>query len=660
MINISNISLQYGGRYLFDDISFTVTPLDRIGLVGKNGAGKSTLLKILTGELKGESGTIAMDNDISLGYLPQEVTLRPVKSVFEEAATAFSEVKNLQKSLQKIQKEVAERTDYESDSYLKLLHQLSDTQDRLQRLGAYQIREQVEKILKGLGFINGDFDRPLKEFSGGWQMRVELAKILLRQPNYILLDEPTNHLDIESIMWLEDFLSNYNGCVIIISHDKAFLDNVTNRTVEIVNGKVYDHKTSYSQFLDLREQRIEQQSIEAKRQEKYIEHTEQLINKFRAKKNKAKFAQTLITKLDRLEKVEVDDKESGAIKFRFPEAPRSGRAVVKVERMTKKYGDYTVLNDIDFLLERGDKIAFVGKNGEGKTTLTKIINGQTDYTGICELGHNVSIGYYEQHQTENLDGDKTVFQTIDDIASGEMRYKVRGLLGAFLFSGEDVDKKVKVLSGGEKSRLALAKMLLEPVNLLILDEPTNHLDIRSKGVLKQALQHYNGSLIVVSHDREFLKDLTQKVYEFKNKKIKQYLGDVYDFLKERDIKTLDELGMKNRQASSRQVEQNHQKTLSKEERIARREEIKALEKEMRKVNNKVSKCEKNISGLEEKIAELEGIMNATDFYFSYENPQSVIEQHTKAKKDLETEMENWELFGIELEELKEKREAFEQ
>lgn len=652
MISIAGISVQFGGQFLFDNISLSITKADRLGLVGKNGAGKSTLLKLLIGQLRPESGTIHIDNDTTLGYLPQEVPLHTSKTVYEEAATAFTEMLQLQETIHKLTQEITHRTDYESVEYLELLANLTDAQDHFHRLGGLNMREQIEKILKGLGFVNGDFDRPLSEFSGGWQMRVELAKILLRKPSYILLDEPTNHLDIESIMWLEDFLINYEGGVVLISHDIAFLDKVCRRTVELVNGKLYDYRVPYSEFVALRQQRQEQQISEAKRQEKFIEHTETLINKFRAKKNKAKFAQTLITKLDNLDRVEIDDLEKDSIHFRFPDAPRSGREVVHMQHLSKHYGKTEVLNDINFMLERGEKIAFVGKNGEGKTTLTKIIAGKENFTGTCKMGHNVVVGYFEQRQAETLDGNKTVFQTIDDVATGEMRYRVRSLLGAFLFSGDSVEKKVQVLSGGEKSRLALAKMLLEPVNLLILDEPTNHLDVRAKQVLKEALRNYNGTLIIVSHDREFLQGLTDKVYHFRNKQIATYHGDIYDFLRNINLQSLDELGMKNRQAPEKETSEQE----AKQERINRWEIIKNLDRDIRKQETKINKAEQAIAQLETRIAQYEAQMADPDFYTQPQNdPKAAMAAYEQCKTELAQQVEQWELCLLELEELQEQR-----
>ncbi|QQS29878.1 MAG: ABC-F family ATP-binding cassette domain-containing protein [Sphingobacteriales bacterium] len=652
MISISGVSVQFSGQFLFDDISLAITESDRIGLVGKNGAGKSTLLKLIIGLMKPESGSISKDNNTTLGYLPQEIPIHSQKTVYEEAATAFALVLQLGAEIEKKTEELTHRTDYDSPEYLKLVADLTDAQDHYQRLDGLTMREQIEKILKGLGFVNGDFDRPMTEFSGGWQMRVELAKILLQKPSFILLDEPTNHLDIESIMWLEDFLIHYDGGVVLISHDIAFLDAVSTRTVELVNGNAYDYRVPYSEFVALRQQRHERQVTEAKRQEKFIEHTETLINKFRAKKSKAKFAQTLITKLEKIEKVEIDDLEKDAIRFRFPDAPRSGRVVVNMINLSKSYDKTRVLDNINFTLERGEKVAFIGKNGEGKTTLTKIISGIEPYEGLFELGHNVSIGYFEQRQAETLDGNQTVFQTIDDVATGDMRFRVRNLLGAFLFSGEAVDKKVMVLSGGEKSRLALAKMLLEPVNLLILDEPTNHLDVRAKEVLKEALKSFNGSIIVVSHDREFLQGLTNKVYHFQNKKIREYQGDIYDFLRDTNIQTLDELGMKSRTAPEKELTE----TEAKQERINRREALKNLEKDIKKQESRVKKSEQVIAELETIIAGYEQQMSGSDFYAQPEEMlKSAMSHYQGCKQQLQQEVENWELLALELEELEQQR-----
>lgn len=637
MLSVTNLSIQYGGRFLFDNINLTVTNRDRIGLVGKNGAGKSTMLKIFMGLIRPESGKVSMDNNTTLGYLPQDIKSDSTKTIYEEAAVAFDEIKHLEEESERLSEEMTHRTDYESDSYMQLLETFSDLQERLHHIGVTNMRETVEKILKGLGFVNGDFDRPMNEFSGGWQMRVELAKILLRSPSFILLDEPTNHLDIESIMWLENFLADYPGGVILISHDKAFLDRVTNRTVELVSGKLYDFKgVTYSQFVELRQQRRETQIAAAKRQEKEIEHTQALIEKFRAKKDKAAFAQTLIHKLEKMERIEVDELETDVIRFRFPDAPRSGRVVVDVKELSKSYGYHRVLQNIQFELERGEKIAFIGKNGEGKTTLGKIIAGFEPATqGVAALGHNVALGYYEQHQAEALDGNQTVLQVIDDVAVGDMRTRVRSLLGAFLFTGEDVDKKVMVLSGGEKSRLALAKMLLMPVNLLILDEPTNHLDMQAKNILKQAIQSYNGSVIIVSHDRDFLTGLTSKVYEFRNRQIKPYIGDIQQFLEERKIQSLDELNLGLRRSADLAP-------ASATDDKQRREQARNVEKQLKTLQNKISKTEKNIADLEQQIAQYELLIADPDFYTKHTNPPQQLATYQQLKTQLDEEMSAWE------------------
>ena len=653
MIQVDGLSLQFGGKFLFHEVSYTIKEKDRIGLTGKNGAGKSTMLKVLIDELRADEGSIQMPNNTQIGYLPQELNIEYSKSVYEETAAAFNEIQDLKNKLTKYEHQLEIATEFESPEYTKLLENFSATQDRLENLGGLNIRSTVEKVLKGLGFANGDFDRPLTEFSGGWQMRIELAKLLLQKPNYVLLDEPTNHLDIESIMWLEKFLKDYPGGIVLISHDQQFLDNVTNRTMEIVQGKVYDYAVPYTKFLGMREQRREKQASEKIKQEKWIEHTKTLIEKFRAKKNKAKFAQTLIRKLEQVEIIEIDELETSKINLNFPPAPRSGKIVVKTDKLIKNYGSLNVLNKVDLELERGETVAFVGKNGEGKTTLSKIIAGRTDFEGVLEIGHNVSIGYFEQHQAESLDSSLTVFQTIDDVATGGMRTKVRGLLGSFLFSGEDADKKVSVLSGGEKSRLALAKLLLEPVNLLILDEPTNHLDIRAKEILKAAVRNFDGTIIIVSHDREFLKGLTDKVYEFKNKNIKPFLGDVYDFLKEQNVDSLDDLGM----SKNTNVVQTKTKKqiLTKEQRIQKRNEQKDHEKLIKKHKNKSSKCESNIEAHEKRMAAIEKEMSDPDFYMKNPKADEILSEYKKLKIQVDEEMEAWEKATIEIEKLEKQK-----
>ncbi len=515
MIFIRDLSVQFGGMDLFSDITFMIQDNDRIGLTGKNGAGKSTLMKIIAGQHQPDAGEVQIPVDYTIGYLPQELNTENTNTVFDETKKAFGHILDLDKRLHEVMTLVSNATDHASKEYHALLDELHDLSHRHSILGADKMESEIEKVLIGLGFERKDFNRKTDQFSGGWRMRIELAKILLKRPNLILLDESTNHLDIESIQWLENFLKQYDGAIMLVSHDRAFLDNVTNRTIEIVKGKIYDYKAPYSKYLELREERNEILLASQKNQQKEIEHTKELIEKFRYKASKAKFAQSLIKQLDRTELIELDDDDNSAIHFRFPPVPRSGVIVIQAEQVSKSYGNKKIFSDISFQVERGERIAFVGRNGEGKTTLTKMLVGEEPYEGKIKIGHNVAIGYYAQHQAEKLDGESTVFDVIDKAATGDMRSKVRNLLGSFLFRGDDIYKKVKVLSGGEKSRLALAHLLLEPTNLLILDEPTNHLDMRSKDILKEALMGYEGTLIVVSHDRDFLQGLTNKVYEFR-------------------------------------------------------------------------------------------------------------------------------------------------
>lgn len=651
MISVNQLSVQFGGNFLFDEVSFLVNSRDRIGLVGKNGAGKSTLLKILSGTQASESGSIAKQNDCTLGYLPQEMVYQSGQTVFDEAATAFVEIKNLEHKIEEINKELEKRQDHESKEYLDLIHEQHDCNERYQMLDGYSIHSNIELVLFGLGFERTDLTRLTDEFSGGWRMRIELAKILLQKPSVLLLDEPTNHLDIESIQWLEDFLKNYAGALVLVSHDRAFLDNITNRTIEISLGKIYDYKTNYSRYVELRTERRALQQAEAKNQEKYIEHTEELINKFRAKKNKAAFAQSLIKKLDKLERVEVDDEETSSIRFRFPEAPRSGKVTVEAEQVQKKYGDKVIFSGIDFMIERQEKIAFVGRNGEGKSTLSKLIVGKESYDGKLTIGHNVDIGYYAQNQAEMLDGEKTVFQTIDEAAVGDIRKNVRGLLGSFLFGGDTIEKKVKVLSGGEKSRLAMCKLLLHPYNLLVLDEPTNHLDMRSKDVLKSALIKYDGTLIIVSHDRDFLQGLTNKVFEFRNKSIKQHIGDVYDFLASKKMASLGELEVKATMAKAASDEKKAQKASNEENKISF-EQKRETDKELRKVANQISKSEKEIERLESEIKQMDEVLMDPEKYKEAIKTSDIFQKYEALKASLEKEMENWAGLSEQLESMK--------
>lgn len=641
MIKLHNLNLHFSDRVLFDKLDLFVGSNDKIGLVGKNGAGKSTLLKTFIGLQKPDEGQVIIPKDATIGYLPQEMSHNLNNTIRQEAANAFEEAKILLEKIEHYNVQLQEREDYETDAYMDIVHKLTEANDRLTLLGIDQQDEQIERILTGLGFQNSDFDRKMSEFSGGWQMRVELAKILLKYPDLLLLDEPTNHLDIDSIEWLEDFLKNYPGALVLISHDKAFLDAVTTRTAEILNGKLFDYKAAYSKYLVLRQVEMERQVEEQKNQEKYIKHTEELINKFRAKKNKAAFAQSLIKKLDKLEAIEVDDADKSSIRFRFPPAPRSGKIVIETKKLTKKFGKKEVFDNLDLIVGRQEKIALIGKNGAGKTTLTKILVGDENYIGECELGQNVDIGYYAQNQAGELDESKTVFQIIDDVAVGDIRKNVRGLLGAFLFKGEDVDKRVSVLSGGEKARLALCKLLLHPYNLLILDEPTNHLDMRSKDVLKEALRKFDGTMIVVSHDRDFLKDLTDRVYELKDGNITIHYGDIYEFLKTKKANSIAEF------------ERISQKKVSgKKENESKQDyrERKDQDKEKKRLANLLSKTEREISDLENEVAVMDKEMASLD-YSDPEKSEKKLAQYAELKNKLEEKMAVWEKCGEEMEAL---------
>jgi ATP-binding cassette subfamily F protein 3 len=627
--------MSFGGVNLFESVSFLINPKDRIGLTGRNGAGKSTLLKILAKTQTVDEGTIAMPSGFSIGYLPQEMKHQLGKTVFNETADAFTELNKLQEEIKNIEQELITRTDYESEAYHKLINDLTEKNDYYQHKGGYTKDAEIEQILLGLGFDRKDFDRLTNEFSGGWRMRIELAKILLQKPDLLLLDEPTNHLDIESIQWLEEFLFTYPGAIMLVSHDRTFLDNLTNRTIELSLGKAHDYKANYSKYLELRAERKEQQENAAKNQEKYIEQTQQLIDKYRYKASKAAFAQGLIKKLDRLDRIEVDETDSANIRFKFQSPQSSGKVVYTAENLSKAYGDKIILNKLNFTIERGEKIAFVGRNGEGKSTLSKILAEILDYTGKFTKGHNVYTGYYAQNQSDELDPDLTVFETIDHVASGEIRKQVRSLLGSFLFSGETVDKKVKVLSGGEKGRLAMCKLLLQPYNLLILDEPTNHLDIRSKEILKNAIVDFEGTVIVVSHDRDFLNGLTNKVYEFRNKGIKEIIGDINEYLRYRKISNLNELELKqnasklNTEKKASETKQNYQ-------------EKKEQEKENRKIQNQIKKAEDEIARLEKIITELDEQLMHPEKYKAALNNKDFFNKYEEYKKQLKIENENWE------------------
>ncbi len=645
MLSVTNISIHFTGQYLFDNISFTVNKNDRIGLIGKNGTGKTTLLKIIAGLETPESGIVSMPNDFRIGYLPQEGIVGSHKSVFEETKTALVEIRQLEADIKHYNNEIESRTDYESDAYLGIVQKLSEANDRYKYLGGHTVEQDIEQILIGLGFDRTEFGRSLKEFSGGWQMRVELAKILITKPDCILLDEPTNHLDIESIQWIENFLKNYPGAIIMVSHDRTFLDAVTNRTIEIEKGKIYDRKYRYSEFIEIRQQERDQILSAYKNQQKEIARTERFIERFRSKNTLATRVQSKVKQLDKIERIQVDERDDSSITFHFPEPPRAGRVVANVRGLSKSYGDKLILANIDFTLERGEKVAFVGKNGEGKTTLSKIIAGIEKYDGNMEIGFNVSIGYFAQHQAEMLDSDLTVFQIIDNAATGDMRTQVRNLLGAFLFSGNDIDKKVKVLSGGEKSRLAIARMLLQPTNLLILDEPTNHLDMASKDVLKEALLSYQGAMILVSHDRDFLNGLTTKTLYFKNKKIKEFSGSIFEFLERFRIDHLNELELGKKPGAGAK-----QSTKTGNAKLAR-EEQKKLQREQNRVQRKITDIEDDIHDLEAVISKCEELFADPDFFTDVEKSQIKQKEYNSYRKLLETAMEEWETLHTELESL---------
>ncbi len=645
MLSINNLSVYFTGKYLFEDVSFLITERDRVGLVGKNGAGKTTLMRIIVGEQQPEAGSISKPGDLLIGYLPQEVVTTGAGSVFDETMRAFDALLKIKKEAESLSEEITRRDDYHSPGYLKLIERLNECNEHFSIAGGNQMEGETEKVLTGLGFKASDFSRKLNEFSGGWRMRVELAKLLLQRPGLLLLDEPTNHLDIESIQWLEDYLQSFRGAVVVVSHDRAFLDNVTNRTIEISLGRIYDFKTSYSEYVKLRSEMQEQQQAAFNNQQRQLADIERFIERFRYKATKARQVQSKQKMLDKIERVEVDDLDKSAIHFRFPPAPSSGKIVIEANRLEKRYDQKVVFSNVDFAIERNDFVAFVGKNGEGKTTLAKVITEGLEHTGECKKGHNVVIGYYAQNQADLLNPDKTVFQTIDDVAVGEIRPKVRNILGSFLFSGEDIEKKVKVLSGGEKSRLALARLLLSPVNLLVLDEPTNHLDMMSKDILKNALLMYDGTLIVVSHDRDFLQGLTDKVFEFRDGSVKQHIGDIYDFLEKRRLATLDQLNLQ-RQLNARSGEGENNASAQKQQY----EKKKLLEKELRKITGRIEKSETEIHRLETGIAALDACLANPDKYMTAIADGNIYKQYEQLKAQLKAEMDNWELLHLELEE----------
>ncbi len=645
VISVEGLQVEFGATPLFEDVSYVINKKDRIALVGKNGAGKSTMLKILAGIQQPTGGQVAVPKDTTIGYLPQVMILSDTHTVMEEAEKAFEHIAKMQADIQRMNQELADRTDYESDDYQKLIERFSHENERFQMMGGTNYQAEIERTLIGLGFQRSDFDRPTSEFSGGWRMRIELAKLLLQHPDVLLLDEPTNHLDIESIQWLESFLANHCNAVVLVSHDRAFINNVTTRTIEISCGRIYDYKVPYDQYVVLRKERREQQLRAYENQQKQIQDTEAFIERFRYKATKAVQVQSRIKQLEKIVPIEIDEEDNSALHLKFPAAIRSGNYPVIADEVRKAYGDHVVFDHVNLTISRGEKVAFVGKNGEGKSTLVKCIMGEIPFDGKLTIGHNVQIGYFAQNQAQMLDENLTVFDTIDRVAVGDIRLKIRDILGAFMFGGEASDKKVKVLSGGERSRLAMIRLLLEPVNLLILDEPTNHLDMRSKDVLKDAIRDFDGTVIVVSHDREFLDGLVTKVYEFGGGRVKEHLGGIYDFLQKKRIESLNEL----------------QPTLSRQETAALKSEPattasdtkldyeaqKELTKKIRKAEKHVADCESRIEKLEADIQALETQMATPEGA----SDMSLYEQHTAKKKELDDAVEEWEQASTELETL---------
>ena len=636
MLNVHGLSIAFQGTYLLENISFKIVPGNRIGLIGKNGAGKSTLLKLLSKEMEADSGQMAADKTLKIGFLKQDIDFEYGSTVLEESYKAFSEIKAIEKQLSDINQELAEREDYESESYEQLMVNLNELQHTYEILGGYNYQGDTEKILMGLGFQRSDFNKQTDTFSGGWRMRIELAKLLLQKNDLLLLDEPTNHLDIESILWLEGFLNTFSGAVVLVSHDTMFLDNVTNRTIEISLGSIYDYNKPYTKYLELRREMKIQQLAAQKNQEKQIQQTEKLIEKFRAKASKASMAQSLIKKLDRMDRIEVDEEDNSVMTVQFPVKQQPGKVILELEAVSKFYGDLEVLRSVSMLIARGSKIAFVGQNGQGKSTLAKIMVGELEHGGSLKLGHNVQIGYFAQNQADYLDGNKTVLETMIDAANESNRSKVRDILGAFLFRGETVDKYVKVLSGGERNRLALAKLLLQPLNVLIMDEPTNHLDIKSKNVLKEALKVFQGTLVLVSHDREFLQGLTNVVYEFKDKRIKEYLGDIDFYLEQRRLNNL-------REAEQRTIYKDKSgKSTSNKSNYENQKRLKSL-------NNKLSKVERQINDLESSIKD-DDVQLETNYDKTAANPEFFNSYQTK-KTQLDQLMIEWEELQTIIDEL---------
>ncbi|NLH29597.1 MAG: ABC-F family ATP-binding cassette domain-containing protein [Bacteroidales bacterium] len=644
MISIENLSVEFGGFTLLNDISFVLNTNDRTALVGKNGAGKSTLLKIIAGIQRPSQGRVSYPKEISIGYLPQQMKLNDTLTVKEEAALAFNHLQEMQNELENLHIQLSRRTDYESEAYQHIIQRAADLQELLMISGINNFEAEIEKTLTGLGFSREDFDRPTKEFSGGWRMRIELAKILLQSPDVLLLDEPTNHLDIESIQWFENFLSTRAKAVILVSHDRAFLDAVTNRTIEIVRGKIYDYKASYSEYVELHQKRREQQLRAYENQQKQIQKTEEFIERFRYKPTKSNQVQSRIKQLEKIEVIEVDEVDNSHLNLKFPPAPRSGSYPVSLENVTKSYGDHVVFSNVNMTIHRGDKVAFVGKNGEGKSTLVKCIMNEIDFQGKLELGHNVKIGYFAQNQAQLLDENLTVFETVDQVATGDVRTKIRDILGAFMFGGEASEKKVKTLSGGERSRLAMIRLLLEPVNLLILDEPTNHLDMASKDVLKKAISEFDGTAIIVSHDRYFLNELVTKIYEFDRGKVIEHLGGIYDFMAKKKLENQQqpETSIQNSYVRIEEKTNNQKRKnkLSYHKQKERNRQIRKLEKEIQETEEKITKMEEDLSSIESELTTPEGASNV-----------SLLQSYIDLKNKITISMNIWEKLTLEMEKL---------
>ena len=645
MISIQDLKVEFSSQLLFDNVSFVINKKDKIALVGKNGAGKSTMLKIIAGLQSPSSGTVSKSTDLTIGYLPQQMTLVDKYTVKEEVMKAFDHIKELDSQIAKMNQELAERTDYDSADYQDLIDRLTHKNDLRAMYQAENYEAEIEKTLLGLGFDRTDFDRPTSEFSGGWRMRIEIAKLLLKRPDVLLLDEPTNHLDIESIQWLENFLKLHANSLLLVSHDKAFIDNVTNRTIEISCGKIYDYNVNYSHFVQLREQRVEQQLRAYENQQKMIHDTQEFIEKFRYKPTKAVQVQSRIKQLAKIVPIEVDEVDTSRLRLKFPPAPRSGDYPVIAEDVSKTYGEHNVFHDVTFTIKRGEKVAFVGKNGAGKSTLVKCIMGEIPFEGNLKIGHNVKIGYFAQNQAQLLDGELTVFDTIDQVAVGDIRTRINDILGAFMFGGPASEKKVKVLSGGEKSRLAMIRLLLQPVNLLIMDEPTNHLDMRTKDILKDAIKDFNGTVIVVSHDRDFLDGLVEKVYEFGGGHVKEHLGGIYDFLAQKNMESLHELEKKE------QLQQGIHAAKNVEQEV---KQSKLNYQEQKELNKNIKQAEKRVSELEQHVNDLENQINHIEQQLAQggEVDPDIYNRHSQLNAELEQTMTQWEDAGEELEKIK--------